>query len=50
MSGPEIAEALALNLNTAYARVRAARLAFEAALERHEARERQRARKVRSTP
>jgi RNA polymerase sigma-70 factor (ECF subfamily) len=50
MSGPEIAEALALNLNTAYARVRAARLAFEAALERHEARERQRSRKLRSAP
>jgi RNA polymerase sigma-70 factor, ECF subfamily len=38
MSGPEIAEALQLNLNTAYARVRAARQAFEAALHRHEAR------------
>jgi RNA polymerase sigma-70 factor (ECF subfamily) len=38
MSGPEIAEALQLNLNTAYARVRAAREAFEAALSRHEAR------------
>jgi RNA polymerase sigma-70 factor (ECF subfamily) len=50
MSGPEIAEALALNLNTVYARVRAARLAFEAALERHEARERQPARKPRSAP
>jgi RNA polymerase sigma-70 factor (ECF subfamily) len=40
MSGPEIADALQLNLNTAYARVRAARLAFEDALERHEARTR----------
>jgi RNA polymerase sigma-70 factor (ECF subfamily) len=39
MSGPEIADALQLNLNTAYARVRAARLAFEDALARHEARE-----------
>jgi RNA polymerase sigma-70 factor (ECF subfamily) len=38
MSGPEIAEALQLNLNTVYARVRAARSAFEAALQRHEAR------------
>jgi RNA polymerase sigma-70 factor (ECF subfamily) len=38
MSGPEIAEALQLNLNTAYARVRTAREAFEAALSRHEAR------------
>jgi RNA polymerase sigma-70 factor, ECF subfamily len=50
MSGPEIAAALALNLNTAYARVRAARLAFEAALERHEARERVRAGKLGSAP
>jgi RNA polymerase sigma-70 factor, ECF subfamily len=40
MSGPEIAEALALNLNTVYGRVRAARKAFEVALQRHEARAR----------
>jgi RNA polymerase sigma-70 factor (ECF subfamily) len=40
MSGPEIAAALQINLNTAYARVRAARIAFEAALERLSARER----------
>jgi RNA polymerase sigma-70 factor (ECF subfamily) len=37
MSGPEIAEALQLNLNTVYARVRAARSAFETALRRYEA-------------
>ena len=36
MSGPEIADALQLNVNTAYARVRAARVAFEDAFERHE--------------
>jgi RNA polymerase sigma-70 factor (ECF subfamily) len=35
MSGPEIAAALQINLNTAYARVRAARQAFEDALHRH---------------
>jgi RNA polymerase sigma-70 factor, ECF subfamily len=50
MSGPEIADALALNLNTVYARVRAARQAFEAALDRHEARERTRVRPARSAP
>jgi RNA polymerase sigma-70 factor (ECF subfamily) len=37
MSGPEIADALQLNLNTVYARVRAARSAFDAALQRHQA-------------
>ena len=35
---PEAAEALEIPLNTAYSRLRAARLAFEAALARHEAR------------
>lgn len=38
LSVPEAAEALELPLNTAYSRLRAARLAFEAALARHEAR------------
>lgn len=38
MSVPEAAEALGLKLNTAYARLRAARLGFEAALTRHQAR------------
>ena len=36
---PEIAAALGLNVNTAYARLRAARHAFEAALARYRARE-----------
>lgn len=36
---PEIAATLGLNVNTAYARLRAARQAFEAALARHRARE-----------
>jgi RNA polymerase sigma-70 factor (ECF subfamily) len=40
MSMPEIAAALDLNVNTAYARMRAARSAFEQALARHRARER----------
>ena len=40
MSGPEIAEALGENLNTVYARLRAARSAFEAAVARHHARAR----------
>lgn len=40
MSGPEIAEALELNLNTVYARLRAARAAFEQAVARHQARNR----------
>jgi RNA polymerase sigma-70 factor (ECF subfamily) len=39
-SVPEAAEALDIPLNTAYSRLRAARLAFEAALARHEARKR----------
>jgi RNA polymerase sigma-70 factor, ECF subfamily len=38
MSMPEIAEALAINVNTAYARLRAARQSFEKAVERHRAR------------
>jgi RNA polymerase sigma-70 factor, ECF subfamily len=37
---PEVAEALEIPLNTAYSRLRAARTAFEAALARHEARNR----------
>lgn len=40
MSGPEIAAALDENLNTVYARLRAARSAFEAAVTRHRARTR----------
>lgn len=39
-SGPEIAAALGENLNTVYARLRAARAAFEAAVARHQARTR----------
>jgi RNA polymerase sigma-70 factor, ECF subfamily len=38
MSMPEIAEALGLNVNTAYARLRTARQEFEQALARHRAR------------
>jgi RNA polymerase sigma-70 factor (ECF subfamily) len=38
MSGPEIAEALDVNLNTVYARLRAARALFEQAVVRHQAR------------
>lgn len=40
MSGPEIAAALELNLNTMHARLRAARRDFEQALARHNARAR----------
>lgn len=36
MTAPEIAEALGINLNTVYSRQRAARLAFAAALARHQ--------------
>lgn len=36
MSAPEIAVALGLNLNTVYARIRAARIAFEQAVKRHQ--------------
>jgi RNA polymerase sigma-70 factor (ECF subfamily) len=39
MTMPEIAEALHLNVNTAYARLRAARQEFEQALARHRARD-----------
>src|SRR3954469_13759456 len=39
MPMPEIAEALAINVNTAYARLRAARQEFEQALSRHRARD-----------
>lgn len=39
MPMPEIAEAIGINVNTAYARLRAARSAFEAALARHRARD-----------
>ena len=39
MGMPEIAEALAINVNTAYARLRAARQEFEQALSRHRARD-----------
>jgi RNA polymerase sigma-70 factor (ECF subfamily) len=37
MTAPEIAAALGLNVNTVYSRVRAARQAFERALQRHRA-------------
>ena len=40
MTGPEVAEALAVPVGTAYSRLRAARQAFEAALERTEVDER----------
>jgi len=40
MSVPEIAEAIAVNLNTVYSRLRAARRAFEQGVKRHQARER----------
>ncbi|MBX3212093.1 MAG: sigma-70 family RNA polymerase sigma factor [Labilithrix sp.] len=39
MTMPDIAETLGVNVNTAYARLRAARQAFEAALARHRARD-----------
>jgi RNA polymerase sigma-70 factor (ECF subfamily) len=39
MSMPDIAGTLGINVNTAYARLRAARLAFESALARHRARD-----------
>lgn len=42
MSGPEIADALDVNLNTVYARLRAARAAFEQAVVRHHAKQRRR--------
>lgn len=40
MSGPEIADALDVNLNTVYARLRAARASFEQAAARYQARQR----------
>jgi RNA polymerase sigma-70 factor (ECF subfamily) len=40
MSATEVAEALELNVNTVYARLRAARLRFEKAVARHQARHR----------
>lgn len=39
LTAPEIADALGLNLNTVYSRLRAARREFDKALERHRARE-----------
>lgn len=39
LTAPEIADALGVNLNTVYSRLRAARRDFEKALERHRARE-----------
>lgn len=41
MTAPEIAEATAANINTVYARLRAARIAFEEAVRRHHRRERE---------
>lgn len=40
MTAPEIAEALSVNVNTVYSRLRAARKAFDEAVKRHQARER----------
>jgi RNA polymerase sigma-70 factor (ECF subfamily) len=40
LSAPEIAEACAVNVNTVYSRLRAAKKAFEKALERHKVGER----------
>lgn len=42
LSAPEIVDVLAVNLNTVYSRLRAAKREFDAALARHEARERRR--------
>lgn len=39
MTVPEVADALEIPVNTAYSRLRAARLAFEAAVARHDARD-----------
>jgi len=39
LTAPEIADALSLNVNTVYARMRASRKAFEQAVARHRARE-----------
>jgi RNA polymerase sigma-70 factor (ECF subfamily) len=38
MSAPEIAKTLSLNVNTVYSRLRSARIAFEKAVARHQAR------------
>ena len=40
MSVPEVADAIGINLNTVYSRLRAARRDFDAAVARHHARER----------
>ena len=42
MTVPEVADALDIPVNTAYSRLRAARLAFEAAIARHDARAKRR--------
>ncbi len=42
MTAPEIQDALGVKLNTVYSRLRSARQAFEAAVARHQARERSR--------
>jgi RNA polymerase sigma-70 factor (ECF subfamily) len=42
MTVPEVADALDIPVNTAYSRLRAARLAFEAAVARHDARDKRR--------
>lgn len=42
LTAPEIADALSLNVNTVYARMRAARKAFEQAVTRHRARDQRR--------
>ena len=44
MSAPEIAEALEMNLNTVYSRLRVARQEFDEALARHRARDGRRTR------
>jgi RNA polymerase sigma-70 factor (ECF subfamily) len=46
MSVPEASEALGINLNTAYSRLRAARAVFEEAVARHRAQDRGRQRRV----
>ena len=50
LGAPEIAELLAIPVNTVYSRLRAAREAFEKALGRHRAGERARAARIRSKP
>jgi RNA polymerase sigma-70 factor (ECF subfamily) len=39
LTAPEIAQSLDLNVNTVYARIRAARIAFEQAILRHRAKD-----------